>query len=786
MEQYLKAFKNCLQKEIPFCEAQCPFDFNIRDFIEKSKRGGSMAAFKAYRNSVGFPRIVSEICPQPCKGICPRKDVDKAIDLKLLEKACISFAGNTNPTEYNLPTKKKKIAVIGAGISGLACALRLATKKYEVEILEKSDKIGGILWELMEPAVFLSDIEEQFKFENYVIHLNKKIEKIEDLPQVGYDAVYVATGAGGEDFGLKSVVNEDGHAYCTKHGEIGWFAGGGLIGKEPIEALADGLFMGTIIDNFLKTGNLRYGDRVKHTGMCPGVEKISYEKAVEPSQLEADGSLSFSKEEAQAEALRCVECQCDACRIHCDLTEFYNKWPLRIRDEVMATTLPGSAEVKATPAKRLMSTCSQCGLCKETCPEDIDMGGMILAGRRSMHIQKKAPWAFHDFWLRDMDFSNGEFCALVKTPKGETKSNYAFFPGCQLGAGEPQLVEDVYDYLLEKQPDTGIFLKCCGVPAEWGGQEEKHKEELETLKADWIALGKPTLILACPTCEKKFKEHLKEIPVVSLYEVLASGDVRGFAITENLTESNKVDYDKYEIFHPCATGHEEQVRESVRTLTKQLGFDIPAKENENLAKCCSYGGQPAIANPGYAKFVMDKRIKESNKPYIAYCINCRDAFLLEGKEAIHILELLFSDKMKIAEKDDWQEKVSTISKRQENRVQLKKNLLKNYWGINMKEKENKEQICLSIPEELKLKLSGEKILEADLISVVAFCEKTGRKVYNSEKNSYSGYKAVGYMTYWVEYQCLEDGFELINAYSHRIKIEMEAVWNGEKTNADLS
>ena len=61
--------------------------------------------------------------------------------------------------------------------------------------------------------------------------------------------------------------------------------------------------------------------------------------------------------------MRCLECRCDFCRSYCDLTDFYNKWPLRIRDEILATTLPGSADVKATPAKRLLSTCNQCGLC---------------------------------------------------------------------------------------------------------------------------------------------------------------------------------------------------------------------------------------------------------------------------------------------------------------------------------------------------------------------------------------------------------------------------------------
>ena len=208
MEQYLKNFKNCLQKEVPFCAAECPFHLDVLDFIEKMKRGGFRGAFKTYRDTVGFPLIASSLCHEPCKGVCPRRDPDSAIELGMLEKACISFTTDRSPTDYNLPMKKKKIAVIGAGISALACALRLCMKKYEVEIFEATDRIGGYLWELLAPEVFLADFEEQFKHENYVLHLNTKIMTPEDLSGLSFDAVYAAAGDGGADFGLLSAAEE--------------------------------------------------------------------------------------------------------------------------------------------------------------------------------------------------------------------------------------------------------------------------------------------------------------------------------------------------------------------------------------------------------------------------------------------------------------------------------------------------------------------------------------------------------------------------------------------------
>lgn len=787
MERYLEKFKNCLQKEIPFCQAECPFQMDILDFMEKMKRGGFGAAYKTYRNAVGFPGIVSNLCHEPCKGVCPGRNWDREIDLKMLEKAAISFSENKEATAYNLPVKKKKVAVIGAGISGLACALRLCMKKYEVEIFESQDRIGGYLWELLPPEIFLPDIEKQFKHEKYILHLETPVNSVGDLDQAGFDAVYVATGEGGLDFGLMQepekvpdkASGKPTDKYCRRVGKAGWFAGGGLTGEKPVYALANGLFMGTVIDNFLKTDNLLYPANVQHTSMCLDPSHLNFAEPVNPKE-----GNDFSREEAEREARRCIECKCDSCRVACDLTEFYNKWPLRIRDEIIATTLPGSAEVKATPAKRLLSTCSQCGLCRETCPEEIDLGGLILAGRKSMHQQKKTAWVFHDFWLRDMDSANSPLSAVVKVPKSKEetaskkqgKCSYAFFPGCQIGASDPLLVEKAYQYLLKKNPDTGLFLRCCGVPAEWSGDEEKFRTEMAELHHQWTNLGEPTLIVACPTCLKKFKEHMKDIPVISLYEIIVewgfgNPDLQKF-VHNQLGKGER----NYSVFDPCASIHEPGMKSAIRKLAEDAGYLLePLPGNDAFPRCCSYGGQPAVANPRYAEFVTMKRIHESENPYITYCTNCRDSFLESGKETVHILDILFGLENSL-------KKVPTISERRENRQRLKTRLLREFWGEESAEIEHRAAIILIIPADLAEKLGRLRILTEDIENTVEFCENTGRKIRNSETGSFSGYRQIGYMTYWVEYKKTPDKgvFELSNAYSHRMKIELEPVWNGNK------
>ena len=63
------------------------------------------------------------------------------------------------------------------------------------------------------------------------------------------------------------------------------------------------------------------------------------------------------------------------------------------------------------------------------------------------------------------------------------------------------------------------------------------------------------------------------------------------------------------------------------------------------------------------------------------------------------------------------------------------------------------------------------LLETDIEKVVEHCEASGRKVVDKGTNSYTGHLMIGNMTYWAEYRKKDDGFELLNAYGHRMKIE---------------
>jgi Fe-S oxidoreductase len=768
MEKYLQNFSNCLQHEAPFCSSACPLGVDVNDFISRLQEGRFKAAYKKFRDAAGFPLIAAELCDGRCRRACPLSVSDSdAIELNLLEKAAIEYTGNKEPNNYNLPAKKHSIAIIGAGISGMACALRLATKRYKVTVYEKADRSGGRLWDIMDPAVFREDFELQMQFLEFDIKYGHEVKDIDEIAASGVAAIYVATGEGGRDFGIH------GDDPVAVVGETGVFLGGSLLGHDMMEALGDGLAMSTAIDNFIMTKNPLYPHR------RPSAVTID-EEALKPSRRVVPARGAYSKDEAVEEASRCLKCQCNSCRLHCDLIEHVNKMPLRLRDEIIATAVEGSADIKAAPAKRLISSCDFCGLCKQTCPEDIDLGGLIQAARFKMHSFKKIPWAFNDFFLRDMEHSNGEDACICRRSSNTAEGKaapYAFFPGCQLGASSPRAVSKAYGYLLSQEPDMGLMLGCCGIPAKWAGDEDLNNSELERIRRDWESLGKPVIVLACPTCRNNFRRYLPQIETIFLYDLIAAW---GLGSEEKAAIAERTSGRTFSVFDPCATDGEEKVRSSVRDILSSAGVQLePLPRQEKWTSCCSYGGHIAVANPELAGEIKQKRIAESENPFIAYCINCRDAFLSEGKESYHLLDLMFG----------LQPRVDTLTRRRLNRAQLKDDLLRRYWkeAPAGSADEATGGIRLKMSAELRSKLSAEYILEEEIAEVVAFCEKSGRTVYDPQKKTYSGYRKIGHMTYWVEYARGDDenSYLVSNAYGHRMEIELEMIWNGEKADIDL-
>lgn len=744
----------CLDHEPAFCSAACPFGLDVPDFIEKLQRGSFSAAYRTYRDAVVFPDIVANLCDAPCQTVCLRASKDASVDLPMLEHAVIANAPNRNPNRYNIPQKSKRIAVIGAGISGLTCALRLASASYQVAVYEKSDRIGGRLWNELNPKIFLEEIGREFSFVTYTLNLNAEITALEEIDA---DAVYIATGFHGTDFGFNPSNGP------TSGPRTGVFLGGSLCSSNTVQSIADGLQAVSLIEHYLKTGIMLHPKENTGTRLI-----LSPDKFVCASEVKPSNGQFFSAEEAILESKRCLRCSCDVCMRSCDMMAYYKRLPPRIAQDIYSTIHPSSIYGKETFAKRLMETCNQCGACKSVCPQNLDLGALIHESRKIMRKAGTQPWVFHDYWLRDMDNATNE-SYLAKKPKGFTKSSIVFFPGCQLGSSDVQYVLDGYDWILEKQPDAALWLSCCGVPAIWAGAEDLANKTLNKLCTDWHSMGCPEVIFACPTCKKTFEASLPEIKGRFLFQWMADS---GFI------PKRKLNGKAMTVFDPCASRDDPDLQHAVRTLAERAGVALsPLPFEGDDARCCSWGGHVSIANPDFVKNQIVMRSQASDLPYIAYCSNCRDIFAESNKSCVHILDLLFD----LGTADRAPPDCTT---RRLNRTLLKQKALLKYWTENFDLPE-KNTIHLIIDDALRKKMSHDYMLVQEAAEAVAYCEKSGQYVVDTGTGDRTGHAFIGRFTHWVTY-CLEEGnYRLKNAYMHRMNIQMEDTWNGRKDKHDL-
>ena len=208
----------------------------------------------------------------------------------------------------------------------------------------------------------------------------------------------------------------------------------------------------------------------------------------------------------------------------------------------------------------------------------------------------------------------------------------------------------------------------------------------------------------------------------------------------------------------------------------------------------------SIAAPDFAEYVARQRAELSDAPYIVYCSNCRDIFCDRGKKAVHILDVLF------AIDPEGTRPQPDLTQRRRNRVELKKRLLEEIWKEEPEMKSYESEFTLIMQDEVREKVNKQHILEEDICAVISNAEATGRRALDPSIGHYKAYMEIGHITCWVEYAPAADEsgmtgaasiggsstaaessgcFEIFNTYTHRMKIELEAIWNGRKTEAHM-
>jgi len=137
----------CMDCGIPFCMQGCPVNNIIPDFNDLVYRQDWKQAIETLHSTNNFPEFTGRICPAPCEEACVLRINEDPVGIKSIEHAIIDKAweqGWVKPRPAAHGTGKK-VAIVGSGPAGLACAQQLARAGHEVTVFEKSDRIGGLL-----------------------------------------------------------------------------------------------------------------------------------------------------------------------------------------------------------------------------------------------------------------------------------------------------------------------------------------------------------------------------------------------------------------------------------------------------------------------------------------------------------------------------------------------------------------------------------------------------------------------------------------------------------------
>jgi len=193
----------CMDCGIPFCHKGCPLGNIIPDWNDLVYRGRWEEAIHRLHSTNNFPEFTGRVCPAPCEEACVLNINDDAVTIKQIEKQIIDHAWKHEFVAPNPPPAKtgKKVAVIGSGPAGLACAQQLARAGHDVTVLERADRIGGLLRYGIPDFKMEKDLIDrrmaQMEAEGVTFRTGVSVgtDVTADQLRAEYDAVVVAAGA---------------------------------------------------------------------------------------------------------------------------------------------------------------------------------------------------------------------------------------------------------------------------------------------------------------------------------------------------------------------------------------------------------------------------------------------------------------------------------------------------------------------------------------------------------------------------------------------------------------
>ena len=602
----------CVHEQPAYCNAACPLKLDTKAMVAAIASGDFSKALQLYEKITPFPYILSALCEAPCEGKCKLCTLGEGVSVRELEAAALRY-GERAKKKGLLRKKAKKAAIFGADLFSVFLAGELAKKMYPVTVYcsqsDAADLIAECIPELPATAkeATVADLKKaDIKFEFSTDPASAYAETVEKYDLIG------ASYSVAQQLYLGLTVDETVMVYREQKLLTGKTEG---VLDAAFAAKKAALSADRLAQN-LDPSNTR--------GEEGSVETRLYTNT---GGVEASNRIRITdRESAVAEASRCIQCHCDECIKGCVYLQHYKKFPRILTREIYNNV---SIIMGDHMMNRPINACALCGQCSILCPNGYDMAEICKLARENMVYTDKMSLAVHEFALMDMVFSNGEAFLCRKQPGFDT-CKYVFFPGCQSTAIAPATVRAAYlDLCNRLEGGVAVMLGCCGAICDWAGRYEMYEDTVKFLNEKMAELGNPTIIAGCPTCKKQLSRH----ETVGIWDVLEN-----IGLPEKAKRMDK----PIAIHDACGARGDSHTQDAIRRIAEKMGCTVEATEyDRDKSPCCGYGGLTQYTNKEVAKKMTDKCLERSDLPYLSYCMACRDRFAREGRESMHLLELVY-------------------------------------------------------------------------------------------------------------------------------------------------
>ena len=724
----------CVHEQPAYCNAACPLKLDTKAMVAALADGDFTKALALYEKITPFPHILSSGCEAPCQGKCKLCSLGEGVSIRELEKATLTY-GERAKKRGLLRKKSKKAAVFGGDLFSLFLAGELARKMYPVTLYcsqaDERQLIAACAPEL--PDETLEAAAADLKKADIKFEWNASPAALYAGEAMKYDLLCASYDVAQQLFPGLAV--DKAVMVCRERNLItGKTEGvlGAAFGAKKAALSADRLAQN------LDPANTRGEEGAVETRLYTNTEGVAPSKQISITD----------KGSAIAEAKRCIQCHCDECVKGCAFLQHYKKFPRILTREIYNNV---SIIMGDHMMNKPINACSLCGQCSVLCPNGYDMADICHRARVNMVYTGKMSLAVHEFALMDMVFSNEE-AFLCRPQPGYGKCKYVFFPGCQATAIAPATVRAAYlDLCSRLEGGVALMLGCCGAVSDWAGRYELHAQTVAFLDGKLNELGNPRVIAGCPTCKKQLSKN-ESVEVLGIWEVLED-----IGLPERAKRAGK----PVAIHDACGARGDHETQDSIRRIARSLGCAVAETGySGDQSPCCGYGGLTQYTNREVAKEMTDKCLERSDLPYLSYCMACRDRFAREGRESMHLLELVYGTSA---------DQCPDISEKRYNRLSLRNTLLREVWNEDVEEVELGFTIEYT-PEAIEM-MDDRMILKTDVIRVLQNLKETGEAILDEETGLYITRSRLGNVTFWVKFTQTESGYLVHRAYSHRMTIQ---------------